>query len=165
MILKKTKADDLLGSKQTIRGESRRSQGWKRTILFERERGRSWGMNVDDPHQYIRMSHEVTMRYKTVTSTLIYKNKRNGIVWFESKNIFLRSSTLVRSSAFDFTSRRQSFCQVSPSEDDLEWVRDGQFPGIWVGLENLGLVFCYLQFILGLDHVVQIDYWNRLYLD
>ena len=41
---------------------------------------------------------------------------------------------------------------------------------IVLGCQNFGLglgilSFCYLQFILGLDHVVQIDYWNRLYLD
>ena len=55
------KVDDLLGSKQTIFESKQRIWG---------ESGRSYlnslkrqFFKADDPHQYIRMSHEVNMRH------------------------------------------------------------------------------------------------------
>ena len=49
------------------------------------------------------------------------------------------------------------------------WGYDRKWPMFWSKrpdwASRCNTEFKYLQFILGLDHVVQIDYWNRLYLD
>ena len=55
------KADDPSKSRRSFaKADDLKDESGRSYLNFlKRESGRSWGMKADDPHQYIRMSHEV----------------------------------------------------------------------------------------------------------
>ena len=116
------------GSKQTIQGESGRSY----LNFLKRESGRSWGMKADDPLQYIRMSHEVTMRHNESYWWHIVTNCDSKIVRNESR----RSSSIYKSESWWIISQIK---WIIVTHRDSFWIITKHCDSFWLTVTPISL--------------------------
>ena len=116
------------GSKQTIRGESGRSY----LNFLKRESGQSWWMKADDPLQYIRMSHEVTMRHNESYWWHIVTNCDSKIVRNESR----RSSSIYKSESWWIMSQIK---WIMVTHRDSFWIITKHCDSFWLTVTPFSL--------------------------